>query len=102
MELGAPSALERLLHLRGQRTLLRGLGVRELVSAAGIFGQRQPTLGVWSRVAGDIMDLALLAAALGKNRVQRSRVAGAAGVILAIGAVDLACAQQLSRQARRA
>lgn len=96
MEIAAPQLIEQTLRVKGQSGLLRVLGVRELISGAGILLQSRPTPWVWSRVAGDVMDVALLVAGLGKNPVQRSRIAGATGVVVAIGLLDLACARQLS------
>ena len=92
----APQGIERFLGIHDRRQLLRGVGLRELVTGVGILAQRKPTAWVWARVAGDVMDVALLLAGRQQDRVQRSRIAGAAGVVLAVGLVDLACARQLS------
>ena len=48
------------------RWLLRLVGLRELVSGLGILNHRRPTGWLWGRVAGDAMDLGLLA--LGSRR----------------------------------
>ena len=48
----------------GTSAMARGVGVRELAAGAGILAQRRPVPGLWARVAGDGMDLALLANAL--------------------------------------
>ena len=98
IEVAAPQRLERLLRIGDRRGLLRALGVRELMTGAAILMQRKPTPWIWARVAGDMMDVALLVAGLGKNRVQRSRIAGTVGVVTAITMLDLVCAQQLSDQ----
>lgn len=95
MELAAPHTLEQMLRIKNHSGLLRMLGARELLTGGAILSQRRPTAWVWGRVAGDAMDITLLLAALGRNRIQRSRVAAAAGVVAAITAVDLLCAQQL-------
>jgi hypothetical protein len=97
VEVVAPHRLEQLLRINNQRVLLRTLGVRELVTGGGILLQHTPTAWIWARVAGDVLDLALLLAARGSDPVQRSRIAGTAGVVVAIGMVDLVCAQQLSK-----
>lgn len=96
IEIAAPQVIEQTLRIKGRSGLLRAIGVRELISGAGILLQSKPTPWLWSRVAGDVMDVALLVAGLGKNRVQRSRIAGATGVVVAIGLLDLACARALS------
>jgi uncharacterized membrane protein len=55
-----------------QRATVAGVGARELVAAAGLLGQRRP-VWLWSRVAGDLMDLALLGNSL-RSRTMAPRV----------------------------
>jgi uncharacterized membrane protein len=55
-----------------QRAALAGVGARELTAAAGLLGTRSP-IWLWARVAGDLMDLALLSDAL-RNRTLTARV----------------------------
>ena len=43
---------------------MRGLGVREITSGVGILSNERTAEWLWSRVAGDVMDLALLSRAL--------------------------------------
>lgn len=100
MEIAAPHMLERTLRIKEHSQLLRFLGAREVLTGGAILMQQRPTAGVWARVAGDIMDVALLTAALGKNRVQRSRVGAATGIVAAISMVDLLCARRLSQTQR--
>lgn len=95
-ELAAPHVIEQTLRIKNHSTLLRTLGARELLTGGAILSQQRPAAWVWGRVAGDAMDIALLLAALGRNPIQRSRVGAAFGVVAAITAVDLVCAQQLS------
>jgi hypothetical protein len=59
------------------RTLIRLMGLRELASSAGILSDRSSAGAVWSRVAGDVLDLALLGAAFTSNRSDRGRLAAA-------------------------
>ena len=75
--------------------LLRGYGVREIAAGLMILGSRRPALGLWSRVAGDAVDLATLAAAYSEgDRDQRRKVIGAAAAVLGVTALDVVCAQQ--------
>src|SRR5436190_14370733 len=50
------------------RTIQRAVGVQELTAAQGIFAFSPPTLVLWSRVAGDVMHLGMLANALTDGR----------------------------------
>jgi hypothetical protein len=52
------------------RAILAGVGVRELTAAPGLLGQRSPRW-LWSRLVGDLIDLALLGRAL--RRLPRAR-----------------------------
>src|ERR671917_1842052 len=63
----APGRVTRFVGLDDRpatRAVARGVGVRELAAAAAILPRSRPLPGVWSRVAGDGMDLALLLTAL--------------------------------------
>jgi uncharacterized membrane protein len=90
------------------------VGARELAAAAGLLARPGP-LWLWGRVAGDLMDLALLGRALHrpgpardlKTVVQlgggsdRSRTAAATAAVAMITAVDAYAAASRSRRARR-
>jgi hypothetical protein len=71
--------------------------MRELLPGIAILTKPNPAPWVWVRVAGDVMDLGLLAAALGKTP-SRSRVLAATGSVVASTALDVVCAQQLSER----
>src|SRR5437870_4333008 len=78
-EVAAPEAVGRVLGMRADdrvrsRPLLRGFGVRELASGLGILRGGDPTPWLWSRVAGDVMDLAFLGAGFRRPGVERTRL----------------------------
>jgi hypothetical protein len=94
LELLAPRTLARAIGMRGHR-LLPILGLREIASGLGILAGRRPAAPVWSRVAGDAMDLAIIGALLTATpRRHRTAVAGIA--VLGVTLLDLLCARQLS------
>ena len=84
--LAVPGRVVRALGLDdtpGTSAVARGVGVRELAAGAAILAQRRPVPGLWARVAGDGMDLALLANALrsgpaGSRSGRRRRATGRA------------------------
>lgn len=76
-------------------TLMRALGVRELTSGVGILSQPHPTGWVWSRVAGDMMDLAMLGRAMSSSDNSRGRTAFATAAVLGVTALDVLAGQQL-------
>lgn len=100
--LAAPGEVARLIGVRNDernREVLRTVGVREIISGIGILAQPRPAPWLWTRVAGDMMDLALLARALGSEPEEKERLAATTAVIAGVTAVDLYCSQQLSRSA---
>jgi uncharacterized membrane protein len=99
-ELLAPSLIAHLCGGRARHTgLVRLYGLREIAAGLMIFsGGRRPIQGVWSRVAGDAIDLATLAAMAASPRTNKTGVAFATTNVLAVTALDLMCAQELSRE----
>lgn len=70
-KLFAPGPLARAVGLsENHNRLLQALGAREITSGFGLLARPKPTAFAWSRVAGDIMDLSLLGAALSQTRSQ--------------------------------
>jgi uncharacterized membrane protein len=97
-EVLAPRAVQRLAGVEEDHsTLVRLMGVREIASGIGIFSQRRPTEGVWSRVGGDAVDLAGLGMAFMSPNANKGRLAAATAAVLGVTALDVICAQQLSR-----
>ena len=87
----APGKMNRLVGLEDNatnRNLMRAVGLREIASGVGIFTRKRP-VGLWSRVAGDAMDLALLGAALGYPRNTKSRVAIGTASVVGVTVLDV-------------
>ena len=96
-ELLAPRAIATISGVSNEHTrLIRLYGLRELASGIAIFTQTKPAAGVWSRVAGDAIDLASLGAAFASPNAKRGRVAFATANVLAVTALDLIAAKQLT------
>ena len=62
-EIVAGREIGRTLGMEDRTWLIRAYGVREIASGIAIFSQDTPRAGVWSRVAGDVLDLATLVSA---------------------------------------
>ncbi|MFT3786468.1 MAG: hypothetical protein QM770_09915 [Tepidisphaeraceae bacterium] len=106
-ELLAPRKLQELLGLDQSRKhdgILKTLGVREVLHGLAILSEKRPTqrlaTSVWSRVAGDALDTALLAAAAKQTKAPK-RFAVVSAAILGIGLLDAVYATRTSRAARR-
>jgi uncharacterized membrane protein len=96
-QIAAPRGVARLIGLRADGThaaVMRAVGVREVAAGVGILARRRPAGWLWSRVAGDVMDLALLAAA---DTRRRPRVAAAMAAVAGVTVPDLLESLRLSR-----
>jgi len=93
-ELVAPRWLSKQLGVAARPRLLRVMGAREIASGVGIVARHNPTPAQWTRVIGDVIDVALLGAALRRTR-HRNIVIGALGVVLAVGVLDWITARRL-------
>src|SRR5688572_17281829 len=99
-EVVAPQSVARLVGLEPDdtsRRVLRGMGMREIASGIGILSQRKPTPWVWSRVAGDALDLALLGSAMRSENAQKGRVVAATAAVLGVTALDVYCGTRLQQ-----
>jgi uncharacterized membrane protein len=97
-ELIAPRRVARMIGAPpGHDGLIRVMGLREIASGVGILGERKPATAMWSRVAGDALDLALLGAAFASSRSNRGRLAASTVSVLGATMMDVIAAQQLSR-----
>lgn len=86
----APSRVSRAIGLDADNpNLMRAVGVRELTAGVGILTQRRPANWLWSRVAGDAMDLAMLGNAARGPGVRRDRLGMAAAAVAGIAVLDL-------------
>src|SRR5438045_764237 len=100
-ELIAPATIAQLIGVRDKdrtRTLLRAYGLREIAAGVGILSQPRPAGWLWSRVAGDVLDLASLGSALSAEDSNRTRVAIATAAVVGVTALDVVCGQQLARR----
>jgi uncharacterized membrane protein len=103
IEIATPGPFARVIGAEDDDTTCRTLrvaGVRELIAGIGILSQPgRPAGWVWSRVAGDAMDLAMLGKAMTSDGNDRGRLALATAAVLGVTALDYVCAEKLSEQA---
>lgn len=96
-EILMPRRLARFIGVRRSNAgLIRLFGFRELGSGIWIFASRRSAGPVWSRVAGDALDLATLGAAFASTATSKGRLAFATANVAAVSALDVVCARQLS------
>lgn len=101
-ELGAPGALA---HLAGvpdnarMRRTVQALGAREIAHGVAILARSRSPMPVWSRVVGDVIDLAVLGWALRSRRSNTERVLISMAAIAGVTAIDLLASRRLQREA---
>jgi uncharacterized membrane protein len=102
----APGAVARAIGVDPRsdrvRNTLRLMGMREITSGLGILSKQQPATWVWSRVAGDALDLGLLATAMTNPENKRGRTMFGIASVLGVTALDVMNARQLAQQERTA
>jgi len=101
-EVLAPRTMARIVGVEDpddkHASTFRWLGLREIASGAAILGCKQPKNAMWSRVAGDTMDLALLGKVLANPKHHSGRTLFAIANVAAVTALDVMCARELSLQ----
>jgi uncharacterized membrane protein len=96
-ELLAPKFIAKISGISERRTgLIRLYGLREIASGIGIFAQKNPATAVWSRVAGDALDLTSLGVAATSTDTNKGWLTFATANVVAVTALDVMCARQLS------
>ena len=99
-EIVAPERFTRALGMRGDETVVRACGIREI--ASGILSLSiEKQAGLWSRVAGDGLDLVTLMSGLREDNPKRDNVAIAMTMVLGVTVLDLVGAQATSARHAR-
>lgn len=94
-----PRRMARMTGTEGYEPVLFLFGLREIMSGVGILAGPGPASGwLWGRVAGDVIDLALLGLAGASNGDERGKVALAAGAVAGAMAADIICAQRMTAE----
>lgn len=96
-ELLAPNRVARALGMEGREGLIRAFGAREIASGVMALSPERRA-GLWSRVAGDMMDLATLLPALHDHNPKRNNVAGAIAMVTGVTFLDIVAAQSTTMQ----
>lgn len=97
----APDLMCRLVGASGDGRspmFMRLMGFRELGQGIGILTRARPTIWLWSRVAGDGLDLSLLGVVAARNPKRRGRTAFAIANVTAVTVPDAFESLRLSRK----
>jgi hypothetical protein len=101
MEILAPRTVTRKLGMEGHEGLIRAYGAREIgAGMLSLSGER--SLGLWSRVAGDALDIATVIAVGGRDARKRHAAVGLTLAMLAgVAVIDLLAAQAVTTKHSR-
>ena len=100
-QIAAPGRVARMIGVdddEANRNTMVAIGVRELASGVGILVRERPAGPVWTRVGGDVMDLALLGRALRRDDGQRNRLTAATAAVVGLTILDVLAGQSLARE----
>jgi hypothetical protein len=98
-ELVAPRRLSETIGLERRSNLVRAYGLREIAVGVGLVASRRPGPWLWTRVAGDVVDLATMTPGLrNDDRIQKA-AAGAMATVAVITLLDLYCAWRSTARA---
>ncbi len=99
----APDALARLIGVRpsqNTRTAMRAIGVRELTTGFGLLSNAKSTPWLWTRLAGNMVDLSLIGSGVGRRAEDRTRATRAAIAVGGVAALDFYAAARSQRTQR--
>ena len=99
-QIAAPRAVARLIGVRDDdenRNAMFAIGLREITSGVGILTQPTQPAWTWSRVGGDVMDVALLGRAFRAEDTDRTRAGVATAAVLGVTLLDVLTSRQLTR-----
>jgi uncharacterized membrane protein len=102
-QLLAPKQMARLIGVdeqdEGTQLALRLVGARELACGLGLLSQSHSGAWAWARVAGDVVDLALIGTSFQARHARTERLLASGAAVLGVACVDAYVAYDLQRQA---
>jgi hypothetical protein len=100
VELLSARRITRSLGMDGMEPVVRAFGAREIASGVTTLSTQKET-GLWSRLAGDALDLAVLANGLRWSNPQRGNVRLAMLAVAGVTALDALAASAVTARKRR-
>lgn len=100
-ELIAAKVIARRLGVPDRSGIVRAFGVRELVSGAGLVARPRASGNAWGRVAGDLLDLAALAAVLRTRGTRKGAAWGGVTFVASALLADILAGAAMRKEERR-
>ena len=85
----SPRRVSTTLGLQADEEAVSAFGAREIASGAGLLSPVKPGPWFWMRVGGDVMDLAALGRALGRDNPRRHLAGLVAATVATIAVIDV-------------
>jgi hypothetical protein len=95
VDMVASEAIAESLGMEGKVNLIRLCGAREMASGVACLSMNPPKAGIWSRLVGDALDIALLAGHMGRSNPKRGNVGLALAAVLGVTVMDAVTAAWL-------
>lgn len=99
LAVAAPDKVARFLGIEDDQAM-SAFGAREIASGSGLLSPVRPGPWFWLRAGGDVLDLAALSRAVGRDNPRRAVALTALGVVAAIAVFDFAIAAQATLDQR--
>lgn len=99
LAVAAPDKVARFLGIEDEEAM-SAFGAREIASGSGLLSPVRPGPWFWLRAGGDVLDLAALSRAVGRDNPRRAVALTALGVVAAIAVFDFAIAAQATLDQR--
>jgi hypothetical protein len=99
-ELIAANQLARIFGMQGSESLIRAFGAREIIHGVLTLSPEKQ-LGLWSRIIGDGLDIAVLVKAMGSHNRKRKNVGIALALVIGVAAIDIIGAGGVTRRHSR-
>jgi hypothetical protein len=97
-EVFAPRKMAEITGVGANVGFLPVLGTREIVSGIGLLNNPHSSAWMWSRVAGDVVDLGFLGMSTEARGADPVRIGLAAAAVAGVTALDFLCARELAAQ----
>ena len=88
------------LGIEGKEPLIWAAGARGVASGIACLSTEK-SCGIWSRIAGDVLDIAVLSPAYRDDNPKKPNVALALTALIGVAVLDLSCGQGLGSRRRR-
>jgi hypothetical protein len=103
-EVAAPGSVARLIGAPDDttsRSVLRAYGAREIANGIGLLSSRRHSGWLWARVAGDVLDVATIGAAMARPGADTTKLAATCASLAPVLIADIAAARRLDRNGGR-